>query len=378
MRPLVLLSGLAPGGAEQVTVDFLGFLARAGRPVPVCTLTDRLDGPPALDLAAVGVARYDLGGRRLSDARALRRLVALVRGQGFDLVHAHGQDAAILAHAARRFVPFAFLVTRHVLEEPARTLRERLRARLALGALRGADAPVAVSRAAADRLEALGSFPPGRIRVIRNGVALERFRPDQLGRRRVELRETLRARPGDFLLLVPAVLRADKGHRVLLEVVPYLLGLFPGIQVAVAGSGEMEGELRARAAHLGGTVQFLGHRVDIPELMDASDLVVLPSLAEALPTVAMEAAAAGRAVVATRVGGTPEVVEDGVTGLLVPPGDAQALAQAIMTVLRDAEGRAAMGVAARQRAHGAFGIEAQVSRTLRLWGELAGNGGEFA
>ncbi len=374
MRPLILLSGLAPGGAEQVTVDFLRFLADQGEPVPLCTLTDRFDGAPARRLAERGVVRHDLGARRLLDPRALCRLVSLVRRQGFDLVHAHGQDAAIMSSAARRFAPFRLLVTRHVLEEPGGGLRQRVRARLALRALRRADAPVAVSRAVADRLGALSSIRAERIRVIRNGIPLERFDLARLRDRRAGLRESMGIGPQDLLVLVPSVLRPGKGHDVLLQAAPHVLERFPAARLVFAGSGEMEESLRARAAGLGAAALFLGHRTDVPELMAAADLVVLPSLAEALPTVALEAAAAGTAIVASRVGGVPEVVEDRVTGVLVPPGDPHALAGGVMALLADGEIRAAMGWAARRRAVAEFGIEGQAALTLQLWRELSGKG----
>ena len=378
MKPLVLLSSLAPGGAEQVTVEFLRFLAETGRPVPICTLTSRHDDTPALELSEAGVARYDLGAHRLLDPLALGRLLSLTRREGFDLVHAHGQDAAIMGSAARRFSPFRMVVTRHVLEEPTDTMRQRLRAHLALDALRRADAPVAVSRAAADRLADLTSMPPARIRVIRNGIALQRFDPARISGSGAGIRECLGIGPEDSLVLVPAVLRPGKGHNILLAAVPLVLERVPRACFALAGGGEMEGELRAMAASLGKAIRFLGHRSDVPELMTASDLVVLPSLAEALPTVAMEAAAAGRAMVASNVGGVPEVVEDGLTGVLVPPADPRHLADAVSALLMNGEGRIAMGLRARQRALEQFGIEAQVRDTLRLWRELARNGGEPA
>ena len=274
----------------------------------------------------------------------------------------------------RRLVEFRLIVTRHVLEESVDDLRQRLRAYLALAALQHADAPVAVSRAAADRLATLASIPPERIRIIPNGIQLGRFDPGLSGKRRTVLRESLGVGPSDPLVVMPAVLRPGKGHDVLLASVPRVLERFPGTRFVVAGGGELEGELMTKAEVLGSAVLFLGHRHDIPNLLAASDLVVLPSRSEALPTVAMEAAAAGRAMVASRVGGVPEVVEDGVTGMLVPPGDPRALSESISVLLADPTRRQALASAARRKALEEFGIEDQVERTLKLWHEVAGNG----
>jgi glycosyltransferase involved in cell wall biosynthesis len=107
----------------------------------------------------------------------------------------------------------------------------------------------------------------------------------------------------------------------------------------------------------------------------ASDLVVLPSVAEALPTVLIEAAAAGRPVVATRVGGVPEVVDHGRSGLLVPPDDSQALLSAITQILTDPERASYLGERARQIAVERFGLERMVDQTLDLWAEVLDRGG---
>jgi glycosyltransferase involved in cell wall biosynthesis len=118
-------------------------------------------------------------------------------------------------------------------------------------------------------------------------------------------------------------------------------------------------------------VLLLGERRDMPELFAASDLVVLPSLSEALPTVLMEAAAMGKPVVATQVGGTPEIVRHELTGLLVSPADPAALAQAVSALLLDPERARSMGEAARTLAVERFGIEHQAARTLALWRRIA-------
>jgi glycosyltransferase involved in cell wall biosynthesis len=330
------------------------------------------------ELSGSGVVRYDLGARRLFDPGAVFRFVTLVRSKGFDLVHAHGQDAAIMGSWARRFTGFRLIVTRHVLEEPGDTWRQRWRARLALGALRRADGLVGVSHAAANRLTALASLETGKVRVITNGICLEQFDPHPNGGPRSLVRASLGFTGSDVLILVPAVLRPGKGHDVLLASVPRVLERFPKARFILAGDGELGDQLRAKAASLDEAVRFLGHRGDVPDLMDAADIVVLPSLSEALPTVALEAAAAGRAMVASNVGGVPEVVTDGVTGLLVPPGEPEALAEAVSALLADPDRMAALGSAGRHRALAEFGIDTQVRKTVELWEKVSRGGGPSA
>jgi glycosyltransferase involved in cell wall biosynthesis len=214
--------------------------------------------------------------------------------------------------------------------------------------------------------------------VIENGIELERFAGGAPGARQ-RVRAALGAGPDEPLVLVPAALRDGKGHDVLLQALPDLRSRVPGVRVLFAGAGEREAALRRAARPLGDAVQFLGLRTDIPDLLSGCDLVVLPSatradgtIEEALPTVLLEAAAAGRAVVATRISGIPEIVVDGRTGLLVPPNDPAALADAIATLLLDGARARAYGAAARQLAQQRFAIETQIARTQTLWASLVG------
>jgi glycosyltransferase involved in cell wall biosynthesis len=371
LRPLVLLSGLATGGAERVTVSFVRRLRAMGIDVSVCTVTARQDGPLAAELSAAGVPRHDLGAARLADPRGLVRLGRLLARERPDVIHAHGQDAAILAAAARQFHPFPLVITRHVMEEPTTSLRERLRALAACVAFRRADAAVAVSHAVAQRLAQLSGVPHRSIHVIPNGIEVESFDRSS-AERRIELRAALSAGPDDSLVLVPAVLR--DGKALVLRAVPALRARVPTARVLVAGGGEREAALRSQARALGDgmadAVRFLGPRTDIPDLLAACDLVVLPSAAEALPTALIEAAAAGRPVVATRVGGIPEVVVDGVSGLLVPPCNPAALADSIATLLFDRARARLYGAAARGIARSRFSVDTHVARTLDLWEAL--------
>lgn len=368
--PLILLSSLATGGAERVTVSFLRRLQQRGMEALVCTVTARHDGPLAAELSSSGVRRYDLGARRLADPLAAWRLLRLLRRQPIALVHAHGQDASILGAAVRSLVGVPLIITRHVLDEPSVTWRQRLRARLALWAIRQADAVVAVSSAAADRLAELARLPRAAIHVIPNGIELERFDQPQFSTCRTELRRSLGFDPQDQLVLVPAVLREGKGHERLIQAAPALRARVPAVRILFAGGGPRERALRLQAQSADGAIIFLGPRQDIPELLAACDLVVLVSDAEALPTALIEAAAAGRPVVATRVGGAAEVVEHGRTGWLVPPDDPVALVEAMANLLNDRRRARAFGATARQLAYERFSIDLQLERTLALWSEV--------
>lgn len=374
LRALILISGLPPGGAEEVTVRFARELRRRGRRIPVCTLTARHDGAPAEVLTRSRIPRHDLGARRLLDPGAYFRLVELLRREEIDLIHAHGQDASILAAAAVLLHPAALVITRHVLDEPARGPRERARAVFTRIALRRADAVVAVSRAVARRLVEDHGVPSPRVRTIPNGIEHDRFEEASKDGTRPAVRRALDLAPSDRVVLVPAVLREGKGHEVLLRALPEIRRRIPDLRVLLAGSGEREAALRSavKEQELDGVVRFLGHRDDVPRLLAACDVVVLPSFAEALPTVLLEAAAAGRPAVATRTGGVPEVVKDGATGILVRPGDPVRLARAIAALLSDPERTRRLGTAARRRSRERFGMARMVRETVELWDAVAG------
>lgn len=368
-RALTLISSLRTGGAERVTVSFLKRLAAGPTPAVLCTVSSRQDGPLASELEAHGIERRDLTARRLADPLALVRLLRLLRRERFQLVHAHGQDASILALAARRLLGVPLIVTRHVLDERATSWRWRLRARLALKAAREADTLIAVSVAVADRLAKTAGVPRDAVQVVHNGVELERFHPALTDAHRSRLRRDLDCDERTPLVLVPSVLRRGKGHDVLLSAIPIVQRRVPEACFWLAGGGELETELEALAGPHGEAVRLLGERQDMPELLAASDLVVLPSLSEALPTVLMEAAAVGRPVVATRVGGTSEVVLHERTGLLVEPNDPQGLAEAITKLLTDRALAERFGRAGRLLAEERFSVERQLSQTLRIWSE---------
>jgi glycosyltransferase involved in cell wall biosynthesis len=196
--------------------------------------------------------------------------------------------------------------------------------------------------------------PGERIVVVHNGMEpLRAPGPESVARLRAELGWT-----GEPVCLMPARLHEEKGHRVLFEALPRVAAQVGRVLVLLAGDGphrrELEGEVRTRG--LTRSVRFLGRRGDIPELIALCSVLVLPSFAESFGFAALEAMSLGRPVVASRAGGLPEVVADGETGLLVPVGDAGALAEALSRVLTDPSWARALGAAGRRRA-AQFGVE---------------------
>ncbi|HVN17602.1 MAG TPA: glycosyltransferase family 4 protein [Dongiaceae bacterium] len=212
-------------------------------------------------------------------------------------------------------------------------------------------------------------LPDLRIRLVRNGVDLERYHVNgnaQFARR------NLGWNGNSQLIGVIANLRPEKGHRILLQAAPSILERYPNAHFIFAGPGPLEGELRAYVAsnNLNRKVSFLGDYAAIPELLAALDIVVLPSTSESLPNVVLEAMSARRPVVASAVGGCTELIEHNHTGLLVPAGDAKALAQQILLLLDRPELRVRLGNEARKHAESEFNFTEAVKSLERVYDEL--------
>jgi glycosyltransferase involved in cell wall biosynthesis len=215
-------------------------------------------------------------------------------------------------------------------------------------AYRCAHAVVANSRAAAQQLQKEG-LATDRIHVVANGIDAARFAPRTAGR------------PVTTVLTV-ANLRKEKAHEVLLGAAARLAPRHPQLKFLIAGDGPRYAELRALAQRLDveHQVRFLGHTEDVPSLLAQADVFVLPSRSEAFPNGAIEAMAAGLPVIASRVGGLLDLIEDGRTGVLVPPDDSQALAAAIESMVVAPGHAAAIGSAARDEVVQRYSFERMV------------------
>ncbi|HEY6362985.1 MAG TPA: glycosyltransferase [Vicinamibacterales bacterium] len=217
-------------------------------------------------------------------------------------------------------------------------------------------------------------YDPAKIVVIRNGVDLTRFdRPAERDR----IRHELGLAAGTPLVAVVSRLARFKGIEQFLEAVAILAPRFPEVRFLIAGETAPAETayltaLRSQAGRLGVSerVIFTGLRSDVPALLSSVDVAVMPSLNEALSNVLLESMAAGMPVVATRVGGTPEALVDGDSGLLVPPGDPSRLAASIATLLDDRLLAGRLGRAARQRIADHFSVDRMVQATERLYLDL--------
>jgi glycosyltransferase involved in cell wall biosynthesis len=301
-------------------------------------------------------------------AAALGELTRLLRQRATDLLCCHGYKADVLGlFAARHLRRPVVSVSRGWTGENRRV---RLYDAIDRRVLRWFDRVVCVSAAQAVKVRQAG-VSPERVRVIHNAVLPDRF---------ARANPTARAQLAQFFAHPPARivcaagrLSPEKGFGVLIEAARFVCRHDRSTGFVLFGEGPLRAELgqQIAATDLVGQVILAGFRADLDTLLPAADLTVLPSYTEGLPNVVLESFAAGVPVVATAVGGTPEVIADGVTGFLVPPGDAVALARRIRDALADDTARRSMGQAARQYVARCFSFDVQSARYTQLFDELA-------
>ena len=357
---LLVINSLGYGGTERMVERLVLHQQAAGR-VRYTVLSLETPGPIGERLAAAGVPvlalhRHGAAAQVLAGAAAVRRLM---RGGAFDLVHSFLYRSHAASRLARllagRGVPL--VASERCLGDNRGTLA-RLINRLTA---RGSDRVLAVSRAVGERAAQRDGVPAARVGVIPNGIEI----PEPDPRARLRLRRALRLGSGETLLLALGRLHREKGPDLLIEALRILRTRgVAGWRCAFVGEGPERGALRTASADLGDRVLFTGGRRRVGPWLEACDLLVLPSREEGMPVAPIEAMMRGRMVVATRVGGTPEVVRHDETGLLVEPENPGALADAIAAALGDPARREAMGArgAAVARAH--FTLEAMAAATL--------------
>lgn len=362
LKVLLVTVGLGVGGTETQIRELALRLDRARFDVVVCGLK----GPGVIgeELRARGVRVVTLDGAGKGDARVLLRLARLIAAERPDIVHAFLGFANVAASLVGRLLGVPVVIWSYRDVEVWKTRPQWL---LDRAALRWADAVTCCSDAVRRFVLAHVNGQGAKFATIHNGVDVEAFRtPQAVSRPALGLR--------DGVPVVGTVARLDepkKGLAVLLQALAELASRsdVPDWQVLLVGDGPARARLERAAAELGlaRRVIFAGQRRDVPSVLPVLDLFVCPSLYEGFGIAIVEAMAAERPVVASAVGGVPEIVVDGETGLLVPVGDASALADAIHRLLRDPELARRMGARGRDRASDLFSVDRMVRQHERLY-----------
>jgi glycosyltransferase involved in cell wall biosynthesis len=297
-----------------------------------------------------------------ADVGAILRLRRLIRERGASIVHTHSSVDSWVGGIAAKSLGCRVVRSRHV----SIPIRSALVYRLA-------DRVITTGEAVRSVVIGAG-IAPERVVSISAGVDGERFHPGVSGK---AVRDELGLGDAPVVGLV-ANIRGSKGHNVFLEAARSVLAIAPEARFLIVGDGVGFDEVRGRARQMGleGPVSLTGFRRDIPEVMAALDVLVLPSTrSEATSQVIPQALAVGTPVVGSRIGGIPEIVQDGETGRLVPPGDAAALAAAIVAMLQEPERARAMALAGQALIRAGYTLDASMARTTAVYRTLLGNSG---
>ncbi|ACX51484.1 glycosyl transferase group 1 [Ammonifex degensii KC4] len=336
-------------------------------------------GPPGEllnEVASLGIPTYPLALKGelapWEDVRAVFSLLSLLRRENFPLVHLHGFKAGLVGRLAGRLLrpsPLIVLTVHNSLFFGEGSRKQKFLARIEAFLGRRTFKIIAVSQALRAELLTKFRLPPDKVVVIPNGIDLTPF---TLGVLSPTVHRELPLPTGVRLLGTVARLVPQKGLFCLLEALALLPAeLRPGWLIVGDGPLRQELEDKARALGLSHLVSFAGYRPpeEIPSILKVIDIFVLPSLSEGLPLALLEAMAAGKPVVATAVGGIPEVVLEGRTGYLVPPGDAQALARALLSLLESPDKAREMGEAGRKWVEEHFSSRRMAQEVMKIYQE---------
>ncbi len=372
LRVLFVVPDLGTGGAERHVVTLAPALDPARFRVRVVCVGD--EGALFPTLAEHGVPARALHSRR-RPLHALAGLVRIMRRERPDVVITRGYNADTLGRiaAALTRVPRSVVWTHNAGDITPRGRLRRAAYRI-LEPLTSAYYGVAEAQRGY-LVEQLG-FPDSKVEIVENGVDTSRFRPPAPGDR-ARVAAELGVSPAVPTIGVLAVLRPEKDHSTALHAMRMVLDEIPDAQLVLVGDGPLRQPLEELARELGiaGAVVFAGARSDVARMLALVDVTLLSSYTECFPLAVLEAMACGVPVVATEVGGVPEMIDDGVTGQLVPARDPRATADALIKVLRDPARTAEMGRAARRRVEERFTLERSVreagSRLERTAGRRA-------
>jgi glycosyltransferase involved in cell wall biosynthesis len=288
----------------------------------------------------------------------------LLQDEKVDLIHAHEFDANVQGTFVAAMTGIPLVATVH----GKNYFWERLRRRLAYRWVNREATMVAVSENLKQFIVEKVGASPDRIKVIYNGVdALPNYEQTDVDR----CREELGIPKTDYIVGVVGNLYPVKGHQYLIDGIPLILEKTPNTSFLFAGRGQLESQLKEQVYRLGldKRVHFLGLRQDISRILAMLDVFVLPSLSEGLSMAILEAMIAGKPVVATQVGGNPELVLAGETGYLVPPQDSRALALSLTTLLLNREQALQFGAKGKNRAEGQFSLRTMVQAYQSLYEE---------
>lgn len=358
------LDGARIQGVQRLLLWWWPAFRSSAAEMSLCILRKRNEAARSFDEAGIP-ARFL--GRGRFDPRAAFELADLVRRERIDVLHCHGYGSTDLERIAGHRTGRPVVIHEHMIDAAVPSVQRAADRALAPWTSRA----IAVSGAVAEFLEHGRSVPREKIAVVPNGIPEESFASAPECQQR-ELRAQLGLPEGRPIVGTVGRLHPVKGHDDFLRAAQKVAARVPGALFAVVGDGALLPELEraARGAGLGSRVRFLGYQADVAPIIGLFDVLVVASRSEGFSLTAAEAMAQGKPVVATRVGGIPEVVRDGETGLLAPASDPAALADAIIALLSDPARARALGQRGLEVCRERFSVAATVRSFCEIYADL--------
>ncbi|MQY52560.1 glycosyltransferase [Rhodocyclus gracilis] len=347
------------GGQERrILAEMVGMNARGFRQILACRPECRL----GLEAEAAGIVVHHVPFRGKFDFGSINRIVQLIRADNVSLVNTHSGIDSWVGGMAARWAGVRLIRTRH-LNLPLK--------RTPLNFVHYLPHSV-VTCGEAMRLQLIAAgFPANEVRSIPTGIDFEHFRPT-LSRR--DARHHLGLSDDDFAIVMVGIIRGVKRHELAIRAFQQFRQEHPEGHLILAGDGPMLDAMKELAHELGQGehVLFLGHRQDVPDVLAAADCFLLTSRSEGVPQAVTQALGASIPVVATRVGGVPELVHDGETGLLVEPESTAQVSEALARIAEDRSLGQKLGINGRNHVLAHYSLDAMLDATEKLYGELAG------
>src|SRR4051812_41824635 len=362
LRIAMMLESDGPGGAEMVVFRLSEELRERGHTIVPVGPADGCGWLGDLFRAA-GVSSEVFRLRRPLDPQCVRGLMQVFRKHRINAVHSHEFTMAVYGAAASRMVGLPQVITMHGNYETCKVRRRRIALRWAM---RQSDHTVMVSRATQHVFATDLGLAESVTTVVPNGVPVRAGNAERV-------RKEFGVQPGECVLLAVGTLERRKGHQILLEALSRIEARGPSMpwKLIIAGGrgGDQHQTLQDYVRDRSWTerVHIVTNRNDVSDLLALSEVFVMPSLWEGLPMALLEAMIAGKAIVASSASGIPEAIADGREGLLVPPADVDALAEALHAVLIDPMRRVALGDAAATRARSDFTVQVMADRYEMLY-----------
>lgn len=360
-----VLHTLGVGGAEVLAARLARQLSHRYRFLFAC-LDD--NGTLGEELRRDGFEVHQLGRRPGIDLKCVRRLAKLARRERVDILHAHQYTPFFYASLARGWRSLPLIFTEHGRHFPDYPRRKRMLANRWL--LRGRDRAIGVGGGVREALIRHEGLPPRRVSVIYNGIDCECYTTADDPN---VVRRELGLNPDHFVIIHVARLNALKDHQTAVRAFARVHESLPRARLLLVGNGEtrraIETEISER--RLQEYVILAGERRDVPRLLSACDTLWLTSVSEGIPLTIIEGMAAGLPIVATNVGGVPEIVQHDLTGLLAPAADDASLAAAVLRLAADAPLRRRLALEGQRRARELFSEQRMVDAYAELYDEAA-------